>query len=43
MVMAALCFLPALASLLYSLGGTLDRYIARQFIGIFFICLVGAW
>lgn len=38
-VLAGLCFLPALAGLLYSLGGTLDRYIARQFAGIFCICL----
>ena len=38
-VLAALCFLPALAGLVYSLGGTLDRYIARQFTGIFCICL----
>ena len=40
-IMAALCFLPALASLLYAFSGTLDRYIVRQFIGIFFICLTG--
>jgi LPS export ABC transporter permease LptG len=39
MVLAALCFLPALASLIYCLGGTLDRYITRQFLGIFGICL----
>ena len=38
-VLGALCFLPALASLIYSLGGTLDRYIAREFIGTFGICL----
>lgn len=38
-VLAALCFLPALAGVAYSLGGTLDRYIARQFSGIFCICL----
>lgn len=37
--MAALCFLPALACLCYSLGGTLDRYITRQFLGIFGICI----
>lgn len=34
-ILQALCFLPALAGLLYGLGGTLDRYIARQFTGIF--------
>ena len=39
LVLAALCFLPALACLIYSLGGTLDRYITRQFLGIFGICL----
>jgi len=39
MILAVLCFLPALASLAYSFGGTLDRYIARQFAGIFGICL----
>ena len=38
-IMAALCFLPALAALFYAFSGTLDRYIVRQFIGIFFICL----
>jgi len=38
-VLAALCFLPALACLIYSSGGTLDRYIARQFLGIFGICI----
>ncbi len=41
LVLAALCFLPALAGLVYSLGGTLDRYITRQFLGIFGICLSG--
>jgi len=39
MVLAILCFLPAVASLVYCFGGTLDRYIARQFAGIFGICL----
>lgn len=38
-ILAALCFLPALAGLIYCLGGTLDRYLARQFAGIFGICL----
>jgi lipopolysaccharide export system permease protein len=38
-VLGALCFLPAVAGGVYSLGGTLDRYIARQFAGIFCICL----
>ncbi len=39
MILTALCFLPALASLIYSFGGTMDRYMARQFAGIFGICL----
>jgi lipopolysaccharide export system permease protein len=39
MVLATLCFLPALAGFIYSLGGTLARYIVRQFLGIFGICL----
>jgi LPS export ABC transporter permease LptG len=39
LVLAGLCFLPALGALAYSLGGTLDRYISRQFLGIFGICL----
>lgn len=38
-ILGALCLLPAVAALLYSLGGTLDRYIARQFLGTFGICL----
>lgn len=38
-ILAGLCFLPALAAVAYSLSGTLDRYIARQFLGIFGICL----
>lgn len=37
-VMGALCLLPALAMLAYSLGNTLDRYLAREFGVIFFIC-----
>ena len=39
MVLAALCFLPALAGLAYALGDTLDRYITRLFLGVFGICL----
>lgn len=38
-ILAALFFLPAFASFVYSLGGTLDRYVARQFAGVFGICL----
>jgi lipopolysaccharide export system permease protein len=39
LILSALCLLPALASLFYALSGSLDRYIARQFAGIFGICL----
>jgi lipopolysaccharide export system permease protein len=45
-ILQSLCFLPALAFQLYALGGTLDRYIARQFAGIFCIslsALVAIW
>jgi len=38
-VLAILCGLPALAVLCYSLGDTLDRYMARQFGGIFNLTL----
>jgi lipopolysaccharide export system permease protein len=37
-ILGALCMLPALAMAGYSIGGTLDRYLARQFGAIFFIC-----
>lgn len=37
----ALCFLPALGGTLYACGGTLARYVARQFLSIFAICLIG--
>lgn len=37
----ALCFIPALGSLLYLCGGTLARYVTRQFLAIFAICLIG--
>jgi lipopolysaccharide export system permease protein len=39
MVLATLCFLPALGAFCYAFGGELDRYIARRFLSIFFICL----
>jgi lipopolysaccharide export system permease protein len=38
LVLAALCFIPALGALAYALGDTLDRYITRQFLGICAIC-----
>lgn len=39
LILAALAFLPAVAALIYSLSGTLDRYIARRFLGMFSLCL----
>ncbi len=39
LILAALCFLPALAGFAYTFGGTMDRYIAREFTGIFCVCL----
>lgn len=38
-VIGALCFLPAAAGLAYLCGGTLARYVTRQFLGIFGVCL----
>lgn len=38
-IVLALCFLPAIASLIFAFGGTMDRYIAREFAGIFAVCL----
>lgn len=38
-ILAALCALPGIASLFYSLADTLDRYLVRQFLGVFGICL----
>ena len=40
-IAVALCFLPALAGLFYWMGDTLARYVTRQFLSIFFICLGG--
>jgi LPS export ABC transporter permease LptG len=37
-IFTLLCFLPAIAALAYAAGGTLDRYLSRQFLGIFGIC-----
>lgn len=39
-VLGALCFLPAIAGFVYALSGALSRYLARQFMGIFLLCLV---
>lgn len=38
-ILIVLCFLPWIAAVIYSLGSTFDRYLARQFISIFLICL----
>src|SRR5690606_2867669 len=38
-ILAMLCYLPALGALAYALGNTLDRYVTRLFLGIFGICL----
>ncbi len=40
LVLGALGFLPLLAFLVYLTGDTLDRYLTRQFLGIFIICLL---
>ena len=37
-ILGALCFLPALVAIGYSLGSTFDRYLLRQFFGIFGVC-----
>lgn len=39
LVLAAMCFLPAVGACFYALGGELDRYVARSFLSIFCICL----
>jgi lipopolysaccharide export system permease protein len=36
-----LCFLPAIGGGLYYFGDTLARYVSRQFVAIFLICLFG--
>jgi lipopolysaccharide export system permease protein len=41
LIAMALCMLPAVAGLLYFFGSTLARYVTRQFLAIFFICLAG--
>ena len=38
-LLGILCALPALACLVYASFGTFDRYMTRQFLGIFAICL----
>jgi LPS export ABC transporter permease LptG len=38
-ILGILCFMPAIAAIAYSLGSTFDRYLSRQFLSIFAICL----
>lgn len=38
-ILVLLCFMPAIAALAYSLSSTFDRYLAREFLSIFAICL----
>jgi LPS export ABC transporter permease LptG len=38
-ILLVLCFMPAIASYAYSLGNTFDRYLSKQFLEIFSICL----
>jgi len=38
-ILAFLCFMPAIAGVAYSLSSTFDRYLSRQFLSIFGICL----
>ncbi len=38
-ILLVLCFMPAIASYAYCLGNTFDRYLSRQFLTIFAICL----
>lgn len=38
-LLGLLCMLPAIAAWMYSFAGTLDRYMARQFISAFTLCM----
>lgn len=38
-ILGFLCFMPAIAAFAYMSGTTFDRYLSRQFISIFLICL----
>ena len=38
-LLGLLCMLPAIAAWMYSLAGTLDRYMSRQFLGAFGLCM----
>lgn len=39
-ILGFLCYMPAIAAFAYMLGSTFDRYLARQFLTIFSICLL---
>lgn len=41
LILGGLCFLPAIGGLCYAMGGTLARYVAREFLGIFGLCFCG--
>jgi len=46
LILGLLCAIPALGALAYALGDTLDRYVTRQFMGIFAVCfsaLLAIW
>ncbi|NWK54828.1 YjgP/YjgQ family permease [Verrucomicrobiaceae bacterium N1E253] len=38
-LLAFLCMLPAIGAWMYSFSGTLDRYMSRQFLGSFLLCM----
>lgn len=38
-ILTVICLMPGIAGIAYSLGSTFDRYVSRQFISIFLICL----
>ncbi len=45
-ILGLICFMPAIAAAAYSIGTTFDRYLARQFITMFLVCLAalfGIW
>ena len=42
-IAVVLCFLPAIGGVLYFFGDTLARYVSRQFVSIFLICLFGLY
>jgi LPS export ABC transporter permease LptG len=45
-ILGLICLMPTIAAIAYCLGTTFDRYLARQFVSIFLICLsalFGIW